>query len=139
MLCPFLPSPASSYCAVFAIRMEGFGSADVTTPFNYGSVADGIRHNPSLEQKLKKKYWKTKQTVIQKLHKSQDEFVVAGDADIDTKLEVHSHRVTHTHLLISTSSFPLSSLISCAGGLSPAVILPPAPSSSGEVLFQTER
>ena len=68
--------------------LEGFGSADVTTPFHYGSVADGIRHNPSLEQKLKKKYWKTKQTVIQKLNKSQDEFVVAGDADIDTKLEV---------------------------------------------------
>ena len=68
--------------------LEGFGSADVTTPFHYGSVADGISHNPSLEQKLKKKYWKTKQTVIQKLNKSQDEFVVAGDADIDTKLEV---------------------------------------------------
>lgn len=68
--------------------LQGFGSADVTTPFNYGSVADGITHNPSLEQKLKKKYWKTKQTVIQKLHKSQDKFVVAGDADIDTKLEV---------------------------------------------------
>ena len=88
--------------------MEGFGSADVTTPFNYGSVADGIRHNPSLEQKLKKKYWKTKQTVIQKLHKSQDEFVVAGDADIDTKLEVHSHRVTHTHLHVHiVFSYPL--------------------------------
>lgn len=68
--------------------LQGFGSADVTTPFNYGSVADGITHNPSLEQKLKKKYWKTKQTVIQKLNKSQDKFVVAGDADIDTKLEV---------------------------------------------------
>lgn len=68
--------------------LQGFGSADLTTPFQYGSVADGIHHNPSLEQKLKKKYWKTKQTVIQKLHKSQDEFVVAGDADIDTKLEV---------------------------------------------------
>lgn len=68
--------------------LQGFGSADVTTPFNYGSVADGITHHPSLEQKLKKKYWKTKQTVIQKLHKSQDKFVVAGDADIDTKLEV---------------------------------------------------
>ena len=43
---------------------------------------------PSLEQKLKKKYWKTKQTVIQKLGKDQDEFVVAGDAEIDIKLEV---------------------------------------------------
>ena len=73
--------------------LQGFGSADVTTPFHYGSVADGIRHNPSLEQKLKKKYWKTKQTMIQKLNKSQDEFVIAGDADIDTKLEVCPYHV----------------------------------------------
>ena len=80
--------------------LEGFGSADITTPFHYGSVADGVHSNPSLEQKLKKKYWKTKQAVLQKLHKSQDEFVVAGDADIDTKLEVigtHMHTHTHTH------------------------------------------
>jgi hypothetical protein len=82
--------------------LQGFGSADVTTPFNYGSVADGIRHNPSLEQKLKKKYWKTKQTVIQKLHKSQDEFVVAGDADIDTKLEIAYHLRSSCHQLLQT-------------------------------------
>ena len=68
--------------------MEGFGSADITSPFNYGSVEDGRYRQDSLEQKLKKKYWKTKQTVIEKLGKSQDEFVVAGDADIDMKLEV---------------------------------------------------
>ncbi len=68
--------------------MEGFGSETLTTPFHYGSVSDGMSHGSSLEQKLKKKYWKTKQSVIQKLGKSQDEFVIAGDADIDTKLEV---------------------------------------------------
>ena len=68
--------------------MEGFGSAEQSTPFNYGSVRDGIVDNPSLEHKLKKQYWKTKQTVLQKLKKTEDEFVVAGDADIDTKLEV---------------------------------------------------
>ena len=60
----------------------------MTTPFHYGSVADGLLQEPSLEQKLKKKYWKTKQTVMQKLGKDQDEFVVAGDSDIDIKLEV---------------------------------------------------
>ena len=68
--------------------MEGFGSTDVDTPFNYGSVKDGYSHNPTLEQRLKKKYWKTKQTVRQKLHKKEDEYVVAGDAGIDAKLEV---------------------------------------------------
>lgn len=74
------PQPSSS--------MEGFGSADLTTPFHYGSVYDGNSRSESLEQKLKKQYWKTKQTVIQKLGKNQDEFIVAGDAEIDTKLEV---------------------------------------------------
>lgn len=68
--------------------MEGFGSADITSPFHYGSVEDGRYRQDSLEQKLRKQYWKTKQTVIEKLGKSQDEFVVAGDADIDMKLEV---------------------------------------------------
>ena len=68
--------------------MEGFGYDEKSTPFNYGSVKDGIVENPSLEDKLKKQYWKTKQTVLQKLKKTEDEFVVAGDADIDAKLEV---------------------------------------------------
>ena len=68
--------------------MQGFGSSDMTTPFHYGSVRDGQFKQDSLEHKLKKQYWKTKQTVTQKFGKSQDEFVVAGDTDIDTKLEV---------------------------------------------------
>ncbi len=68
--------------------MEGFGSETLMMPYYYGSVADGMSRGSTLEQRLKKKYWKTKQAVIQKLGKSQDEFVVAGDADIDTKLEV---------------------------------------------------
>lgn len=73
--------------------MEGFGS-ELASPFNYGSVHDCYMRNDTLEQKLKKKYWKTKQSVIQKLGKNQDEFVVAGDAEIDNKLEV-SYIVLH--------------------------------------------
>lgn len=68
--------------------MEGFGNAYYMTKLNYGSVNDGALYQPTLEQKLRKQYWKTKQAMIQKLGKSQDEFVVAGDAEIDTKLEV---------------------------------------------------
>lgn len=49
-----------------------------------------------LEKKLKKQYWKAKQSVIEKLGKSQDEFVVAGDADIDTKLEVRMEVIIGT-------------------------------------------
>ncbi len=79
--------------------MEGFGSADITSPFNYGSVNDGRYRQDSLEQKLRRKYWKTKQTVIEKLGKNQDEFVVASDADIDMKLEVSLERCSGSRLM----------------------------------------
>ena len=79
----------SYFCHVDSQGMEGFGyDEQQSTPFHYGSVRDGMVDNPSLEHKLKKQYWKTKQTVLQKLKKTEDEFVVAGDADIDAKLEV---------------------------------------------------
>ena len=81
-------SPFNNYAFLQPPRMEGFGSQDVMrSPFNYGSVEDGMLAD-NLEKKLRNQYWKAKQSVIEKLGKSQDEFVVAGDADIDTKLEV---------------------------------------------------
>jgi hypothetical protein len=67
--------------------MEGFGSANTET-YNYGSVDDGFVQNPTIEQRFRRKYWQTKQTVRTKLKKDEDEHVVAGDADIDAKLEV---------------------------------------------------
>lgn len=72
--------------------MEGFGSAEYMS-YHYGSVEDGYVQNPSLEQRLKKKYWKTKQTVLTKLKREEDEHIVAGDADIDLKLEVESNLI----------------------------------------------
>lgn len=41
----------------------------------------------SLKGKIEHKYWKGKQTVIEKFGKQQDEFVVAGDAEVDARLE----------------------------------------------------
>ena len=38
--------------------------------------------------KLRSKYWTTKQLVIKKLGREQDEFVIASDADVDAKLEL---------------------------------------------------
>ena len=38
--------------------------------------------------KLRSKYWTTKQLVIDKLGREQDEFVIASDADVDAKLEL---------------------------------------------------
>lgn len=39
--------------------------------------------------KLQQQYWTTKQQVIKKLGKKEDEFVVASDAELDSKLEVN--------------------------------------------------
>lgn len=47
--------------------------------------------------RMQKKFWKTKQVLIKATGKKEDEHVVASDADLDAKLEVHycmSRRVT---------------------------------------------
>ncbi|CAF4677657.1 unnamed protein product [Rotaria sp. Silwood1] len=38
--------------------------------------------------KLRSKYWTTKQLVIKKLGREEDEFVIASDADVDAKLDL---------------------------------------------------
>ena len=38
--------------------------------------------------KLRSKYWTTKQLVIKKLGREEDEFIIASDADVDAKLEL---------------------------------------------------
>ena len=41
----------------------------------------------SFKGKIEHKYWKGKQSVIEKFGKHQDVFVVAGDAEVDARLE----------------------------------------------------
>ena len=54
--------------------------------------------------KLRSKYWTTKQLVIKKLGREQDEFVIASDADVDAKLELlyavkrSCHDLLHVYL-----------------------------------------
>ena len=55
--------------------------------YNYGYNRYQPRPN-SLKGKVEKKYYHTKQTMIQKLGKEQDHFVVQGDAEVDSRLEV---------------------------------------------------
>lgn len=58
--------------------------------YNYG-------YNPyrppsgGIKGKVEQKYWHTKQTMIQKLGKEQDCFVVAGDSEVDARLEVRDY------------------------------------------------
>ncbi|CAH8540779.1 unnamed protein product [Schistosoma mattheei] len=46
------------------------------------------RTNDSTSHRLKNAYWTTKQAVIKKLRRKQDENIVASDSDLDAKLEV---------------------------------------------------
>jgi hypothetical protein len=39
--------------------------------------------------RIQSQFWTTKQQVIQKLGKKEDEFVIASDQDLDAKLEVN--------------------------------------------------
>lgn len=48
---------------------------------------------------MKETYWTTKQVVMQKLGKKEDEHVVASDAELDAKLEVIVQKI---YLLIGT-------------------------------------
>ncbi|KAJ7390588.1 Islet cell autoantigen 1 [Desmophyllum pertusum] len=58
--------------------------------YNYG-------YNPyrpqagGIKGKVEQKYWHTKQSVIQKFGKSQDCYVVAGDSEVDARLEAFRH------------------------------------------------
>ena len=60
--------------------------------------------------KLRCKYWTTKQLVMKKLGREEDEFVIASDADVDTKLELLStiKQSCHDLLRVSLSSSSLS-------------------------------
>ena len=50
--------------------------------------------------KIKEEYWLTKQKIIKKFNRKEDTHVVAGDADLDSKLEVfHSVQITTLDLL----------------------------------------
>jgi len=81
-------SPAVIFAVAFLCKMEGFGSNDFTTPFSYGSVNEGVTDKDKLETKVKKKFWKTKQKIVEKLGREQDHFVVQGDSEIDAYIEV---------------------------------------------------
>lgn len=56
----------------------------------YGNTYDRYveRNDTSTIHQMKKAYWNTKQTVIRKLGKKEDEHVVASDHELDAKIEV---------------------------------------------------
>ena len=65
-----------------------------------GSGHTGAQDENSAIGKIKEEYWLTKQKIIKKFNRKEDTHVVAGDADLDSKLEVfHSIQSTTIDLL----------------------------------------
>eukprot|EP00794_Sanderia_malayensis_P017603 gene17603-19356_t len=86
----------------------GYGYQDEGSQGNgYGhSYQSYHRQNDSLKGKIEQKYWKTKQKVLEKFKKDQDEFVVAGDADVDARLEAYKHiNLTCSQLMMATEAY----------------------------------
>jgi len=57
----------------------------------YGSDYDrqsAANADQSTIYKMKETYWNTKQALLTKLGKKQDEYIVASDSELDAKLEV---------------------------------------------------
>ena len=71
--------------------MQGVGKKAGPSTLFYGSVHDESGQPTTLETKIKRRYWETKQSLIQKLGKDQDEHIIADDADIDLRLQVSDH------------------------------------------------
>ena len=71
--------------------MHGVGKKAGPNTLFYGSVHDESGLPASLETKIKKRYWETKQSLIQALGKDQDEHFIADDAEIDLRLQVKDH------------------------------------------------
>ena len=67
------------------IRMQGYSGA------GYDRWVE--RQDTSTLHKMKETFWTTKQAVIKKLGKKEDEHVVASDSELDSKLEVGKARV----------------------------------------------
>ena len=51
------------------------------------------RNEQSTIHRLKESYWTTKQAVIKKLGKKEDEHVVASDSELDSKIEVRTNNI----------------------------------------------
>ena len=80
------------YCATcnnFKKKNPFLDSAQGYCGANYDRFVENT--NKSTLHKMKETYWTTKQAVIKKLGKKEDEHVVASDAELDAKLEVSLH------------------------------------------------
>lgn len=59
----------------------------MTTNTGYDKHMEHVDQTPL--GKLQQQYWTTKQQVIKKLGKKEDEYVVMSDAELDAKLDVN--------------------------------------------------
>ena len=72
--------------------------------YNYRNYR--LPNEAGLKGKIEQKYWRSKQKVIEKLGKEQDEFVIAGDAEVDARLEAFQHiKMTCMQLMVAVEFY----------------------------------
>ncbi|XP_071791493.1 islet cell autoantigen 1-like isoform X2 [Asterias amurensis] len=69
-------------------RSSGWDSGGYSSSAYDRHVQQQQQGGKSVANRVQKQYWVTKQAVIKKLGRKEDEFVVAGDSELDAKLEV---------------------------------------------------
>lgn len=83
---------------------QSFSSTEENYDSGYGFNYRNYRtpNEVGLKGKIEQKYWRSKQKVIEKLGKEQDEFVIAGDAEVDSRLEAFQHiKMTCMQLMVA--------------------------------------
>lgn len=81
---------------------------DSSYGYNYRNYRSPVQDS-SIKGKIEQKYWRGKQKVIEKLGKDQDEYVIAGDAEVDSRLEVITEVFTYLFVclfVLSTTWLP---------------------------------
>ncbi|XP_014289304.1 islet cell autoantigen 1 [Halyomorpha halys] len=64
-----------------------YGDSHMSSNFHWSDHHGNARNNSTMS-KMQHQYWVTKETVLKKLGKKQDEHIVASDAELDAKLEL---------------------------------------------------
>ena len=71
---------------MFSFSLEGGYSSSAFDRY----VQEHGDSQKSVKSRVQQQYWVTKQAVIKKFGRKEDEYVVAGDQELDAKLEVSS-------------------------------------------------
>ena len=79
----------NNYSSLSSYSLEGGYSSSAFDRY----VQEHGDSQKSVKSRVQQQYWVTKQAVIKKFGRKEDEYVVAGDQELDAKLEVSTGTV----------------------------------------------